>query len=159
MADKIEFKSHPLVEKLQPDPDHSRHLVTLVGYVGQSKKADYIRLYTDLSFRRYYEIPTSGITHVEPSDTKAENSPTTVLVVSDTKLEVVETASLTLEASYLQGDIATGYLAGSDWGQILSNPAGVDVPIAGTGMYFCSPHRTVPCATRPICTNRLRCPM
>ena len=110
-AGEIDLTTHRLVAKLHPEPDAPRDAVALLGYIGPSKEADRIRLYADLSFRRYCDIPTSGIVHTEPTDTRDENSPTVVFVRATTVLDVVETTCQCVEASYLQGPIARNYLA------------------------------------------------
>ena len=120
---KVNLTPHPLVTKLHPELDAFNDHVALIGYFGPSKKADCIRLYADLSFRSHYDIPTSGIVHTEPTDARDENSPTRVLVLAATKLEVVEITSQCVEASYLQGSIARDYLAGAPVGAMRSTAA------------------------------------
>lgn len=107
----IDLTTHRLVAKLHPEPDEPQDTVALLGYFGPSKKADHVRLYADLSFRRYFDIPTSGIVRTEPIVSEDENSPTAVFVLPATRLEVVETACQCMEASYLQGSIAATHLA------------------------------------------------
>ena len=110
---KVKLTSHPLVARLHPEPDSPQDHVALVGYFGPSKKDACMRLYTDLNFRSYYDIPIDGIVHTQPTDAKDENGPTTVLVMASTKLDVIEATHQCVEASYLQGAIAGNYLAGA----------------------------------------------
>jgi hypothetical protein len=171
---KVNLTPHPLVTKLHPEPDALNDLVALIGYFGPSKKAGCIRLYADLSFRSFYDIPTKGIVHTEPTDAKDENSPTKVLVLAVTKLEVVETTSQCVEASYLQGPIARDYLAGAPLGalrstgealvSIISNccpPEGGGGGGGGGGgsLYYsqCCSEFTPCCISRPPCSRRGRC--
>lgn len=106
----VNLETHPLVAKLHADPDELTKLVALVGYLGPSKRAGYVRLYADLSFRNYYEIPTEGILSTTPADAEDENSPTTVHVAGDTQVEKVSITSQSTEARFLQGSISSGYL-------------------------------------------------
>ena len=106
----VNLETHPLVAKLHADPDELTKLVALVGYLGPSKRAGYVRLYADLSFRNYYEIPTEGILSTTPADAEDENSPTTVHVAGDTQVEKVSITSQSTEARFLQGSISSDYL-------------------------------------------------
>jgi hypothetical protein len=115
----VKITPHPITSKLLAELDAPVNMVPLVGYFGPSKKDGYMRLYADLSFSGYYEIPIDDIFHAEPSDPKDENSPTMVLVTATAKLEVVTTKIQTIEACYLQGSIASQYL----WSASPSFPA------------------------------------
>jgi hypothetical protein len=106
----VNLETHPLVAKLHADPDELTELVALVGYLGPSKRAGCVRLYADLSFRNYYEIPTEGVLSTTPADAEDENSPTTVHVAGDTQVEKVSITSQSTEARFLQGSIASDYL-------------------------------------------------
>ncbi len=112
----VNLETHPLVAKLHADPDEFTDLVALVGYLGPSKKADYVRLYVDLTFRNYYEIPTEGIVSTSPTAAADENSPTTVHVAGGTQVDKVSITSQSTEARFLQGSIASGYLGGAGVG-------------------------------------------
>jgi hypothetical protein len=134
----VNLETHPLVAKLHADPDQLSGLVALGGYLGPSKREGYVRLYGDLSFRNYYEIPTAGIVSTSPTDASDENSPTTVHVASDTQVDKVSITSQSTEARFLQGSIASGYLGGAG--------AGVDVgcswpasPTCWCGSHTCQP--------------------
>jgi hypothetical protein len=107
---------HPLVSKLHPDLDHSADLVSLVGYLGPSKDADNIRLYRDLSFNHYFEIPTASITATTPVDANDPNSPTVIHVPASAKLEAVSHSSQSVEAGLLKGAITNGYLTSATTG-------------------------------------------
>jgi hypothetical protein len=109
----VNLETHPLVAKLHADPDELTQLVALVGYLGPSKKTGYVRLYADLTFRNYYEIPAGGILSTTPADAEDENSPTTVHVAGDTQVERVSVTSQSTEARFLQGSIASSYLSGA----------------------------------------------
>ncbi len=107
---EVNLETHPLVARLHADPDEYSEAVALVGYLGPSNKTDYVRLYVDLSFRNYYEIPAGAVVSTTPADASDENSPTTVHVSGDARLEKVSVTSQSVEARFLQGSISAGYL-------------------------------------------------
>lgn len=113
----VNLETHPLVAKLHADPDELTNLVALVGYLGPSKRAGSVRLYLDLTFRNYYEILTEGIVSTSPAAAGDENSPTTVHVTGSTQVDKVSVTSQSTEARFLQGSIASGYLAGAGVGE------------------------------------------
>jgi hypothetical protein len=109
----VDLSHHPLVERLYPEGDGVPDQVAVVGFLGPSKKANFIRLYLSLSFNRFIEIPVEAIVLTQPVDAQDENSPLRVFVRHDAKLDLVYTETQTVEASYLRGNIATNHLAGS----------------------------------------------
>jgi len=98
----LDLTPHPIISKLLPDPDHPPDSVVLVGYLGPSKKEGCVRFYSDLEFRAYVEIPTSGILHHDTVSPSLESGPTKMILHATTKLELV----VILEASFLKGDIS-----------------------------------------------------
>jgi hypothetical protein len=106
----VNLSPHPLVSKLHTDLDNPPNLVTLVGYLGPSKKPDSTRLYQDLTFRNYYEVPSASITATTPVDAEDPNSPTVIHVPASTTLEAVSTTSQSVEAGFLKGAITSSYL-------------------------------------------------
>ena len=107
---KVDLTAHRLVTHLNPEGDASSDLVVLIGFIGPSRKVDWTRLYLSLSFNTFIDIPSSGIISTQPVDGQDENSPTRVWVRGETRLDVVQTVSQTMEASYLRGGIAREYL-------------------------------------------------
>lgn len=82
----------------------------LDGFIGPTKKPDRMRLYLNLSFDTFVDIPVSGIMSTLPIDASDENSPTRVWIRAETRLDVVQSMSRTIEASYLRGGIAATIL-------------------------------------------------
>jgi hypothetical protein len=107
---EVDLTPHPLVTRLNPEGDPPPNLVMLAGFIGPSKKPDGIRLYLDLSFNTFIDIPVAGIVSTQSVDSEDENSPTRVWVHGDARLDVVQNVSQTMEASYLRGWIARNYL-------------------------------------------------
>jgi hypothetical protein len=127
---KPTLTTHPLVTKLLGDSDTPPDVVTLVGYFGPSKRANYIRLYPSLDFHSYFEIPRSAIVATTSADPKDESGPTVVHVTSGTKVDAVQTTTQPVEA-YLQGGITGGYLAGA-------TPTAAAVPATGSNCTICT---------------------
>ena len=107
----VKVPPHPIVAKLKPSVDAPANMVSLMGYFGPSKRDGYMRLYADLSFSCYYEIPVDAIAYAQPTDREDENSLTRVLVPATTQLDVVTTNIQTVQAAYLQGSIVSQYLS------------------------------------------------
>jgi hypothetical protein len=136
---EINLDTHPLVNKLHPNPDEIPDIVALVGYLGPSRKDDCVRLYSDLTFRNYYEIPTSGILATSQTNAGDENSPTSVHVSADTRLEAVSISSQNIEASYLKGSIASSHLGSA------SAPAQAVAGFPTQTMWNCGTANTITC--------------
>jgi len=157
--------THPLVTKLLGDTDPPRNLVVLVGYCGPSKKPDSVRLYLGLDFRAYYEIPRGGIIPTEPIDSQDENSPTKVVVEATTRLELVQVSRQSVEASFLQGGIASAYLGGTTEAQ---EPEGGPIqagfaPVPKTSLcpshHICPPTRVCTLPKTSLCPSHHICPV
>jgi hypothetical protein len=123
LGKSLNLDTHPLVAKNHPDPNELLEVVSLVGYLGPSNKSDNVRLYQDLTFQHYYEIPKSGIVSTSPLYPGEENSPTIADVKPDTKIQKVSIWSQNVEASFLRGAITGGYL-----GANTAAPTGVPSP-------------------------------
>jgi hypothetical protein len=101
----VDLTPHPLVAKLISNPANpAPDTVTLEGYVGPSSREGYVRVYLDLTFKAYFEIPKNGILHADKADPSNESKPTKIVIDPATKLDLVHS----LEASYLKGKIAAG---------------------------------------------------
>jgi len=102
---EVDLSPHPLVAKLIPNAGNpAPEAVTLEGFLGPSSREGYVRVYLDLSFKAYFEIPKSGILHADKADPANESKPTAIAIDPATKLDLVHS----IEASYLKGKIAAG---------------------------------------------------
>jgi hypothetical protein len=109
--DKDGATLHPLVGKVVSDPEDLPEVVVVVGYLGAAandRPANY-RIYTDLFFRTYYELLQSDVLYAEEADPTDLEQPTRIFIKASAKL----TLNKALEASYLQGSIASNYPLGS----------------------------------------------
>jgi len=103
---KVDLSPHPVVQKLMDPSGRLPEVVTLVGYLGPSDREDFIRLYRDLDFKSYFEIPKEGaILYRMPSDPSDEASPTKIVVRATARIEYVRVFEHAAEASFLQGRI------------------------------------------------------
>ncbi len=153
-ADKVvNLKTHPLVSKLTPPGGASPSLAQVTGYIGPSQKPESVRLYTGLDFGSYYEIPKSAIVHTEQTDAEDENSPTTVYVKADASIDVVQTTTQSVEASFLQGAITSAHLATAAATAAAGGAVVHPTPTVIHTFICTSPpqcHHTLP---RPVCTE------
>jgi hypothetical protein len=150
--DKLDLKTHPLVSKLVGDSDTPPSLIVLAGYFGPSRKSDCIRLYTDLGFQSYFEIPKASIVATTPTDATDDQSPTLVHVKAGTSVDAVQTSTQPVE-SYLQGGITSAFQpqgdsTGSQPGVVQPTPTAIP-----TNQAACQIHPT-PTA---IPTNQAAC--
>jgi len=108
---KVDLTHHPVIAKLIKSHGSIPDTLELVGYLGPSDKDDRVRLYLDLNFKSYVEIPKEGaILYQEPTVASEEARPTKILVSASAKLTLVEVRVLEqVEASFLRGSIASGY--------------------------------------------------
>ena len=144
-----DLKTHPLVEKLLQSGGEPRALVSLIGYVGPSKKEGHVRLYSGLDFQSYYEIPREHVVLAEAIDADDDNSPTQLLLKAEATVDLVQTSTQTGPASYLAGSIAGAYL-----------------PLAGVGQFPLTQtivqhhtiwHCAITFATQCVCTIPIVC--
>lgn len=126
-----EIPISPLVTRLLGESGEPQELVTMVGYIGPSKKEAHVRLYTGLDFQTYYEVPREKVVLAEAVDREDENSPTRLMIQADATVELVQTTKQTGPASYLAGGIAGTYLAGAASSEATFRPPPTHYTICG----------------------------
>jgi hypothetical protein len=95
-----------------------KSLVALEGYLGPTLTTGSVRLYLDLDFRTYVEIPEDQIIYPDPSNAEQsaaltkDVNPTKIFIPASTKIEVVEVQSASIEASFLQGHVTSTHPVG-----------------------------------------------
>jgi hypothetical protein len=146
---------HPWVAKLGSGTDVPTDLVVLVGFPGPSRESGKVRLYTDLSFGTYIEIPREAVALAEPIDREDENSPTRLHVRASTPLDIVQTSTETMPASFFQGAVASTLLSGAAAPAAAAARAGAfkeptAFPKCPTWPLFC-PTNVIKCQTGHIC--------
>jgi hypothetical protein len=94
-------------DPLAPAPGEESEGLVLVGILGDSTVADNVRLFLDVDFRKYYDIPRDAITKRETIP--ADRSPlgvdaSAVWVAAGTNLVLHQSESRKVEDEFLAGD-------------------------------------------------------
>jgi hypothetical protein len=141
----IDLTPHRLVparEELDAGPDGGLSgLNTIVGYIGPSEDAGRVRIYLDLSFRRYCEVASSDVVQTASVDANDENSPTTVWVRSTARVALV--GRMTGDASFISGTLRKQFLPRAAAQAVRGSTAP-----ACSELFFCP--TADPCST-PLC--------
>jgi hypothetical protein len=109
--DAQNLKIHELARELIKKVDNPPNLVMLIGYIGESKSQDRVRLYLNLNFDEYVEVLRKDIRHTKEADKDMiEFGGTCIWVdktatITHTKLQASE-----VRAEFLKGTISTSYL-------------------------------------------------
>jgi hypothetical protein len=82
---------------------------TVVGFVGDSPRAGYVRVYAGLAFQSYCELAASDIALATPLDASDSDGPTVIRVAAGAHLEYVRTERLAGDASYVLGAVRASY--------------------------------------------------
>jgi hypothetical protein len=107
-----------------------------------------VRLYADLSFQTYMEVPRDAIVLAEATDRQNENSPSRLHVRASAQLNAVLSSTQTA-ASFLEGSITSAYLAAATGASAAAapKPHPTEVCTIGhcqTGFGHC-PSNVIPC--------------
>jgi hypothetical protein len=128
---KVNTPNHPIVQAIIDLKKSPEDVAILVGYFGPSSKPDHVNLYLTLDLHTYCELSTAAsggdILYTLPSDPNNPNGPTFVFVKANADVKFVKTSSTGVQASFLQGPIATanlGATAGLFSGESLSGDQG-----------------------------------
>jgi hypothetical protein len=95
-------------DELAPAPGERGESLTIVGVLGESTEADQVRLFLDVQFGTYYEIPREAV--LRRTRVPAERSPlgvdcSAVVVRRGTELAIHRTATRRVEEEFLAGDV------------------------------------------------------
>jgi hypothetical protein len=111
---KVNTPNHPIVQAIIDLKKSPEDVAILIGYFGPSSKPDHVNLYLSLDLHTYCELSTAAtggdILYTLPSDPNNPNGPTFVFVKANADVEFVNTSSTGVQASFLQGAIATANL-------------------------------------------------
>ena len=163
------IEPHPLVEALIPDPAKPRtRTVRLAGFPGRSPEPDATRLWLDLDFTQYVDVPNEAIRH---SRTLDEDSGTMVWVDASATLRWGVAQSVEVQADFLGGSITDAHLgqSGAQAAAAAAGMAGAQGPgAASVDVNICAqpippsiacPSIGLVCQTRVSCfvTCRITC--
>jgi len=76
----VDLTPHPLVARLLADPASPPDTIVLNGYLGASQTETFVRLYLELDFRAFIDIPRMDIVYAEPSDPSNLAKPSKIVV-------------------------------------------------------------------------------
>jgi hypothetical protein len=144
---KNEIQPHSVVAALQPDPQMPpQRTVRLLGFPGDGPTTKILRLWQDLDFANYVDIPRDAILHHALLSKDDEDAGTVVWVAADTQLTYATTAEAGTLGSFLSGNIASQHLPAAAPGSAQS-PAAEQVPAFGSlPLLHCPvPSKNAPC--------------
>jgi hypothetical protein len=121
---------HPMVARILDPSGHPRETLLLVGYLAVPHASGPVRIYPDLTFEAYFEIPPDKVLYVQEADPSDETKPTKIVVDAKEPLRLVHA----VEASFLRGSITA------------THPLGVPV---GFGLFLKEGGETVQCTHPP----------
>ena len=168
MADKKGGGKPPaqdeLINNLVSDPSQTPDTKVLVGFLGKSNRAGYLRLYLTPELNSHVEIAQDDLLHSQSLAT-AENplGGTMVWVRSDADLIYTRSEKRQAQADFLQGDITSGFMPKADMAglsgdvQMLAStiPCTIVISVLRCPTVYC-PTWFFQCSTR-ICPSRLIC--
>ena len=109
-----ELRQDELIEKLVPDPAAPPDVIVLVGFLGKSSRAGYVRLYLTPKLNDYFEIPEKDVILTQSLATELNPlGGTIVWVRREAELLHTRTTPAQAQAEFLQGGITSGFLAGT----------------------------------------------
>lgn len=82
----------------------------LIGFIGPSGKDGHIRVYRDLTFRSFCEVPSNAVQDTVAIDPDDPDSPMSVLVPDATAIEIGDVTAHQAEAGFVAGNIVRGRL-------------------------------------------------
>ncbi len=128
----VDLTPHPMVERILDDSGEPREAIVAVGFLGAADDNGLVRIYLDLSFRAYLELPVEQVLYVEKFNPADETQPTKIVVATDAAVKVVQT----VESSFIQGSIVTAHplTTPAATGDLGSGP-GRSPEMAGLGVF------------------------
>jgi hypothetical protein len=113
MADeKKPLKADKLIQKLVSDPATPPDVTVIKGFLGESHRPGYWRLYLSPDLKSYVEIAESDILHSqEVSENQSALGGTLLWVKKGASLEHTRTVSKQVQAEFLSGDVAASATA------------------------------------------------
>lgn len=105
-----EIKENEIVKKLVRTPNNVPNSKLLTGYMGKSDKEDNIRLYLNLEFNSYVDIPQKKILlHKDVPEETIPLGAVYVWIPKDLDLEFVNVNVTKIQAEFLDGPISKSY--------------------------------------------------
>jgi hypothetical protein len=110
---KVDLTPDQMLTELLDEFGDLKDVVVLAGHLGPSNRDGHVRLYPELDYRTYFEVPKTAILRRERLEPAPGGKPTRIVVDASAKLEVVQIVEQTIEASFLRGPIASAHSLGT----------------------------------------------
>ena len=119
----VNLGPHSLVgDKIPPDG-----VIELTGYLGPSLELNHVRLYFDLSFCSYCEIPHANGEVLMTVSGKDEGCPTKLYLKAKTEIAFVQVNRGSAVATFLEGKIVMDHMKGAERPEgSISRPIGME---------------------------------
>lgn len=99
------------VSDLAPDPASIPDTRMLIGFVGESTKDGYLRLYLTPELNEFYEIQEADVVRSQKLPAGELNlAGTAIWIKRDSKIQHTRTTTVDAQADFLQGTIARSFL-------------------------------------------------
>ena len=101
---------HPLVARFVKTLGEPPELATIEGYIGDASHADHVRIYGDLEFSEWIDLPRASVVHVDKGE---GDDPATIWIDAHVEVRHVTVDSERVRAEFLDGVFTEGLLAES----------------------------------------------
>ena len=113
--DKDPLEEHELVKNVIKDPANPINATVLLGYVGKTGSDDSIRLYLNIEFNEYVDIPKNVILHAEKApENIIEFGGTYIWIPKDAKITRTLVSTGTEPEKIMEGEITKKFVRTSD---------------------------------------------
>jgi hypothetical protein len=114
--DKDPYEEHELVKNVIKDPANPINATVLLGYVGKTGSDDSIRLYLNIEFNEYVDIPKNVILHAEKApENIIEFGGTYIWIPNDAKITRTLVSTRTEPEKIMEGEITKKFVRTSDF--------------------------------------------
>jgi len=153
-----DYKEDPLVSNLVPNPAEVPETIVLTGFVGHGAQKDRLRVYVDAELSEYLEVSTSDVLYQQEGPIpQSPLKSSLVWVKASAQVRHVRTRAEKIEAEFLQGNITSTLLRGTDSGGIGVSTVGEKGPIGS--IFFtawnlcCTKYRPINRSCADLCTE------
>jgi hypothetical protein len=110
-SDNKPFDENEIAKKIR-ESGQLGNVTLLMGYIGKSDSPEVVRLYLDISFDSYLDIPKNGIVHsVATPESVLPFGGSYIWITKDTQISEVKVEATKEQAKFLQGRISKRYVS------------------------------------------------
>jgi hypothetical protein len=140
-----QLRQDALVEKLVTDPSQHQPAIQLTGFLGKGAQAGDWRLYLTPRLNEYVEFSEQEVVHTQPlTQDQSPLGGTAVWLKAGTTLRHTQMVSRQVQADFLQGGIASGFMPGASPFMLRTMVGGEETGYACTRNYVCSINPHIP---------------